>query len=394
MRSTWGLALLLTGFWLAACASEPRQPRPIPFPANKKGVHLLLDDGRQAWPSALWGEHMAAAAEVVEGEGYVLQLIRADDLDVVRWQHFLDLCAAHELRPILRLATTFYRQGGYWVRPEAGPAGDYTGIAADYARFVAALAWPDESHFIIIGNEPNHGEEWGGRVDPAGYARFFLATARALHAADPDAIVLNAPLDQFAPHTNGLPLANGFSYLDATSFLAEMVAAEPTWLSELDGWASHSYPLGPFSRPPEEMVFGIDLLNGAVGQGPREVPAGLFNRGIAGYEWELYQLSTYGVRGLPVFITETGWRHQESEIERALDDGPAGLPDSATVARYLETAFREQWLLDNRVYAVIPFAFNGAPAEWGHSNWLRLSESGEILGAYEMGTAWSGLPPE
>ena len=81
-------------------------------------------------------------------------------------------------------------------------------------------------------------------------------------------------------------------------------------------------------------------------------------------------------------------------MEEALDGGPAGLPDSATAAGYLETAFREQWLLDNRVYAVIPFAFNGLPAEWGHSNWLRLNEAGEVLGMYAMGARWAGLPPE
>ena len=379
---------------MAACATEARLPRPIPFPVNKRGVHLLLDDGRQAWPVARWDDHMAAAAAAVQAHGYVLQLVRADNLDVAHWQHLLDLCAEHELRLILRLATTFDQEHGYWTRPEAGPAGDYASIATEFARFLAALEWPDGNHFVIIGNEPNHGEEWGGRVDPAGYARFFLATARAIHAADPAAIVLNAPLDQFAPHTNGQPLANGFTYMDATSFLDEMVVAEPAWLAELDGWASHSYPLGPFSRPPGEQVFAIDLLNGAAGRGAEEVPTGLYNRGVAGYEWELYLLSTYGVRGLPVFITETGWRHRESVVEGALDSGPAGLPDSATVARYLETAFREQWLPDNRVFAVIPFAFNGLPAEWGHSNWLRLSEAGEILGVYEMGAVWAELPPE
>ncbi|MCB0009544.1 MAG: hypothetical protein KDE04_23925, partial [Anaerolineales bacterium] len=68
MRSFWWL-LLVSSFWLAACTPAPRQPRPIPLPTNKKGVHLLLDDGRQAWPISLWDEHMAAAAMAVEKGG-------------------------------------------------------------------------------------------------------------------------------------------------------------------------------------------------------------------------------------------------------------------------------------------------------------------------------------
>ena len=350
---------------------------------------MLLDDGRNQWPEAVWEAHVATAAEMVGSGGYVVQLVRSDDLDMRRWQRFMDLCARYRVRPMLRLATTFDREAGYWRRPPAGPQNDYVAIANDYAAFIGGLEWPDSEHFVIIGNEPNHGEEWGGIVDPAEFAIFLRTTALAIHAADPEAIVLNAPLDPFAPHTRGQTLDNGFTYMDAESFLLGMVAAEPDILHHLDAWATHSYPLGPFQAPPDVMTYQVDDYGGAR---EREVPPDLFNRGIRGYEWERYLLADYGSTGLPVYITETGWRHAESESPQSTDAEPGDLPSAGQVADYLESAFIDHWLFDNRVYGVMPFAFAGVESEWGHTNWVRLAPDGEPLEPYEMVARWTQLP--
>ncbi|MCB0036924.1 MAG: hypothetical protein KDE51_22990, partial [Anaerolineales bacterium] len=66
--------LLLIGLltW-ASC-----QPAPQP---TKVGVHLLLDDGRGAWPPQLWAAHLQAAQAHIGAGGYVTQLIRLDDLE-------------------------------------------------------------------------------------------------------------------------------------------------------------------------------------------------------------------------------------------------------------------------------------------------------------------------
>ena len=116
-----------------------------------------------------------------------------------------------------------------------------------------------------------------------------------------------------------------------------------------------------------------------------------------GYEWEIWKLSKYGVRDLPVIITETGWRHAETVDEQSLDAGE--YPTVEEVTSYLDlllfgnvnqrvanvpTGGWTGLLLDERVIGVIPFALNGTPNEWGHTNWLEMSPEGEILGEYPM----------
>lgn len=371
----WLLIGWLVG--LAACApAGTAQP-----PPNKLGLHTLFDDGRNQWPVELWEEHLRYVP-MLAGEGsYVLQLVRLDDLDPGRWQHFLDLCAQYRLKPILRLATTFNQDKGWWEAPPA----DYAQVAQQYATFLSQLEWPAGPHPIIVGNEPNHGGEWGGVPDPAGYARFLIATAQAIHASDPQALVLNAGLDPYAPNTNGRPFADGQIYLDEESFLDQMLAAYPHVLQHLDGWASHAYPLGPFTAPPWEQTFQVDWLNGASNPHFMPPPAWIDNRGINGYEWELLKLASYGQDLLPVFITETGWRH------------PAGTqfthyPTLPTITTYLDLALYGNnnrypdapaggWtplVSDNRVEAIIFFALNGNPTEWSHTNWLALDPQGHI----------------
>jgi len=377
-----------------------------PPPPNKLGVHLLLDDGRNAWPVALWPEHLRYARQAVGAGGYVVQLVRLDDLDPGRWQSFFDLCAELELRPLLRLATTFDRRAGYWNAPPADADGGYLTVASRYAAFVAGLRWPNGPRYVIVGNEPNHGDEWGGRADPAAYARFLLEVSAALKQADPQVKVLNASLDHFSPHTNGQPFINGFTYIDAETFMDEMRAAQPGVFAAVDVWGSHPYPLGPFSEGPWAQTFQIDLLNGARNPARLEPPAGLFNRGINAYEWELHKLESYGIRGLEVMITETGWRHAESVDANARDAGP-NWPGVHVVADYMDLALNGNggrypqwpeagwtpWLHDPRVTAVVFFAFNGLPAEWGHTNWLQLDVEGNVLGVYPLFEALTGAPP-
>lgn len=363
---------------------------------NRLGLHLLLDDGRGIWPVELWPQHLDYARQAVGNGGYVVQLVRSDDLDPARWQLFMDLCAARKLIPILRLATVYDRERHLWEAPPADADGGYTEIALRYAGFVAALDWPTDAHYVIVGNEPNHGEEWGGRPDPAAYARFLVDVAAAVKSADGQARVLNAPLDAYAPHTGSQPFENGWYYMDSETFIDEMVTAQPEVLRHIDVWASHPYP-ARFSAPPWEQTYQRDLLNDAPNPRQRTPPPQVYNRGVNGYIWELWKLSTYGIHNLPVMITETGWRHQESVHENALDAG-TGYPDAETAAAYIDLALHGNkgrypaypeegwlpWLDDERILAVSFFALDGSPVEWGHTNWLALDVSGAVLDTYAM----------
>src|SRR2546423_724070 len=117
---------------LAGCAqpkpTPPPAPRSITAGANKLGVHLLIDDGKKHWPTEVWPEHLRYARQAVGEWGYVTQLVKSNDLDSAKWQQFMDLCAQLHLTPIIRLATTFKREDGFWGAPPSA-GGRYTGIA-------------------------------------------------------------------------------------------------------------------------------------------------------------------------------------------------------------------------------------------------------------------------
>lgn len=378
----FGLLCSLICVYGVSCQS-PVTKRSEPFAENKLGMHLLLEDGRNHWPTSLWAEHMQYARQIAGEWGYVTQLIALDDLDMVKWQYFMDLCADLQLTPILRLATTFDRDNNYWTAPPIDENGRFHTIAEEYANFLTALEWPTDTHYVIVGNEPNHGNEWQGKPDPAGYARFLVDVATAIHAADPQAYVLNAGFDNYTPHTGIQPFADGFWYMDTESFMDGMIMAEPDVFAHLDGWSSHPYPMGPFIAPPWEQTFQIDWLNDAQNPNHHPPPADMVNRGVNSYEWELWLLGVYGFAPLPVFITETGWRHTLEPY-----------PDVEVVADYFDLAlFGNEngrfpnypqngwipWQNDPQVVAVTPFALNGEPFEWAHTNWLSLSSDGQVI---------------
>jgi len=322
-------------------------------------------------------------------------LVRLDDLNPNRWQRFMDLASTLHLTPILRLATFHDEELGGWTAPPQDPDGTYRTVAAEYTRFVTALNWPTDVHYIIVGNEPNHGPEWGGRPDPAAYARFLINVADTLHAADPQARILNAGLDPYSPNTGDTPFIDGNFYLDSETFMDQMIAAHPDVFTRLDIWNSHAYPLGPFVEGPWRQRFQIDRLDGTIISSSAEPPPALYNRGINGYEWELFKLDSYGLSFLPVLITETGWRHTEST---GLDNTANGhsLPKAGTIAQYMDLALHGNggrypnlpetgwtpWLDDTRVIGVVFFALDGHPQFWGHTNLLALDQQGRVLEPY------------
>lgn len=386
----WGgiiIAVLLT---LLMALIEQSVPQPKPD-ASKIGVHLLLDDGRNAWAEALWWNHISYAGQIGGTGGIAVQVIRQDDLDREKWQYFIDSCAELDLLPVLRLATTVDRETGVWRIPQADADGRYHTFAAPYADFISALSWRGMTPHVIILNEPNNGIEWGGKPDAAAYAHLFMDMAQALRVGVPDIKILNAGLDLYAPNTGSEPFANGIFYVDANSFMDAMHAAEPDIFAQVDIWNSHSYPMGAFIAPPWEQAYHFDALHDAV-LSADQPPSQIHNRGINGYEWELWKLANFGIENLPVMITETGWRYTEPQ-PASLDAGE-NYPDAVTAAKYLDMALRgnpgrypeyprsgwKPWLLDERIMGVALFALNGTPDAWGHSNLLIMNADGTVAG--------------
>lgn len=381
----------------SSAAPDPSAVTAVPSGQNKMGIHMLLDDGTRPWSPDVWPSHMQYARQAAGEWGYVVQLVTSSNLKVKYWQVFMDLCAQYHLTPIIRLATTFNISANFWEAPQRGPDGGYKGIAAQYASFLTRLNWPTNVHYVVVGNEPNHGNEWGNNPNPAEYARFLIDVADALHAADPSVKVMNAGFDSYAPNTNGLPAGNGVIYIDEESFIDGMIAAQPHVFSHIDLWNSHPYPRGPFISGPWDQVYGVDLTNGATNPHHVDPPPGIPNRGINGYEWELFKLSTYGIPSLPVMVTETGWRHAESNNQDSLDDMP-NLARAASLARYFRYALvgnddptstdpHDGWtplLKDPRVVGASIFALDGYEEAWGHTNLLIMSRDGQVKATYPI----------
>jgi hypothetical protein len=380
----------------AAIAASPIPYGPVA--GQKRGIHLLLDDGRDHWPPEVWPQHVQAARRIVGEGGYVVQLIRLDDLDVGRWQAFLDTCADERLVPIIRLAGEYDHDQKWWMAPPRDADGQgYREVAARIRDFLTRLRWPAEPRYVIVFNEPNRGDEWSNAPNAAEYARFLYDVGHGLQAAG--ITVLAPALDLYAPHSNGQLIA-GHRYIDAETFLDEMVAAEPQVFDVVDVWASHAYPLDPFRLDPSRQVFRIDYAHGASNPRHLEPPEGLYNRGVNSYRWELWKLEKLigpRARDLPVMITESGWRHAHTQDPEARDHVHAEL-SFETMAAYLDLAFYGNegrypdlpetgwipWQEEPRVLGVVLFALGGYPRVWGHTNWAILDEGGQIIGLYPL----------
>ena len=356
---------------------------------TKWGVHLLLDDGVTQWPTEVWDQHVTHARRLIGAGGYVLELVRLDDLNVPKWQAYLDLIVANGLTPMLRLATYQDRQRGHWVAPPTDIDGrrGYRDVAARYAAFIRELQAPGPL-YVIVGNEPNRGDEWGGEPDPVAYARFLSDLSEALRG-DPRVLVLNGAMDQYAPNTQGLAL-NGFMAIDGASFLERMNAAMPDVWNSIDIWASHAYPARPFESPPSLSEYRVDDV---YREGSNRIPPapGITNRGINSYRSELLLLRQFGVSHIEkVIVTETGWRHRDSQTP-SIDTAGATIP-ARQAAEYIVAGFIGDrawsalapsswtpWAWDPDVQAVILFALAGHPMRWGHTNMLDVDQSGRVL---------------
>jgi len=289
---------------LASCFIIPAYAFESSVPNNKFGIHL-------ATPSK---EELDSAAKLVNTHGgswgYVTVVIQDNDRNKVKWQEAFERMREIRLIPIVRLATS--PVGSYWAKPTEKEI-------KNWVSFLNSLRWVTKDRYVVLFNEPNHSQEWGGELNPEEYARLSYEYAKSLKSSNPDYFIMLAGLD-LAAASNGVDL-------DAYSYISRMYQEKKELKDVVDGLSSHSYPNPGFHGSPYDSG----------------------RTSIRGYEWELSVLKELGVtKDLPVFITETGWVH--------------GGTDSDEIAGYFRTAF-EIWQLDDRVRAITPFilSYQGEP---------------------------------
>jgi len=313
------IIVLLMSFFLAAGSVSA-----VFSPNNKVGIHLAV-------PS---DEDVQKASDLVNSTGgkwgYVTLVIQENDRNHDKWQGVFDKLRKKRLIPIIRIGTE--PQGAMWKKPSEADA-------KGWAEFLSGLNWVTKDRYIILFNEPNHGQEWGGSVNPEDYASVSLAFAKELKHKSSDFFIMLAGLDAAAP--SQVP-----AYEDEAVFLSKIIASKKEIFDQIDGWSSHSYPNPGFAGSP-------------------------YDRGrnsIANYQWELSLLNSLGIeKELPVFITETGWPHSNFSPE--------------TVGQYLNAAYERVWNPDGRVRAVTPFVLNYQGEPFLQFSWQK-KESTEMYDHY------------
>ncbi len=296
---------------------------PLSVPNNKFGIHIITASPEESSP----------AAQLVNSSGgdwgYVTVLIESKDRNQGKWQEFFNDLRRRHLIPLIRLATK--PVSDHWETP-------YEGEEKAWADFLDSLIWPVKNRYVIVYNEPNHGKEWGNYVDPKLYAETLDKIITTLKERNRDYFILNAGLDASAPQKPP-------GYMDQLTFMEQMEEAVPGIFNKLDGWVSHSYPNPEFSGSPEDSGRGT----------------------IRTWYWELQQLRKLGVnKNLPIFITETGWRHAEGISYNNF------FPSAEKVAEYYQTAFKTAWDSE-RIAAVTPFLLTYQQAPFDHFSFKKVT---------------------
>lgn len=265
---------------------------------NKFGIHILFRS------------ELEKAAKLVNSSGgdwgYVTVPIQYGDRDLERWQSFMDEARKHHLIPIIRLATeSYYKDSSVWRKPT------YADVL-DFANFLNSLDWPVINRYVVLFNEVNRFDEWGGdSPNPEGYTDIVEYAIEVFKNRSQDFFLITAGLDNGAPN-------DGVKFLDNLAYLRRIGSHNAQVFAQIDGIASHSYPNPAFREPPSRNLV----------------------EGTSTYKYENQVIERFGGTRKPVFITETGW--------------DAAVLGEDRVASYFLQA-NQIWFEDEEIMAVTPF---------------------------------------
>lgn len=288
---------------------------PIERPNNFYGIHILF-------PSEL--SEAAALVNSSEGEwGYITIPIQATDRDLSKWQDFMDECTQKKLIPIVRIATEpLYSNTSVWRVPTEADI-------IDSANFLNSLDWPIENRYVIIYNEVNRSDEWGGQPpSPQRYGELLAFSYDVFKRRSEDFYVIMSGLDNASPNDR-------VKYMDNLVFIREMIDSNPEIVNKMDGFSSHSYPNPGFSQPPSDTKV----------------------ESTATYKYEYDVINENSDKKIPAFITETGW------ISDNLSD--------EVVADYYKTAYEKIWGEDkDKIVAITPFLLNSTGGQFENFSFI------------------------
>lgn len=284
---------------------------PLANQNNRFGIHILF-------PSEI--DDASRLVNSTGGDwGYITIPIQAGDRNLEKWQKFMDKAAILHLIPIIRLATAGdYFETKFWQKPT------YEDIV-DFANFLDSLDWPIQNRYVVIFNEVNRNDEWGGNSSPQEYTQILDFAVSTFKSKSQDFFIISAGLDNAA--------ADSKESVNEYTFLRQMYEYNPNIFNMIDGFASHAYPNPGFEQSPSS-------------DGPKSAASFKYERGL------VYNISG---RILPIFITETGW--SKNKIS------------SKTSAFFYKEAFGNVWS-DDGIVAVTPFLFSAQTEPFSQFSFL------------------------
>lgn len=302
---------------------------PLIVPNNKYGIHIIDEND------------LLSASFLVNSSGgdwgYVTLVIAENDRKEEKWKEAFRQMRNLHLIPVIRIASTL--SADTWTEPGMEEIDNW-------AFFLNKLPWYTLNRYIIVYNEPNHAKEWGGKIDPKKYSEILIKFSGSLKEQSEDFFILPAGLDASAQNTSITVSEN--------VFLNQMINYRPDFTDYIDGWTSHSYPNPDFSGRVTDQGKGS----------------------LKTYVWEINFLKKMGIeKNLPVFITETGWRHNQDNP----DDYTGLTPDK--IADNILQASRSVWN-DNRIVMISPFLLNYQSFPFLNFSWQKYN-SGKFYSHFD-----------
>lgn len=306
---------------------------PLSVKNNKFGIHILFP------------EELSEASSLVNSSGgdwgYVTIPIKAGEKDIDRWQTFFDNCRKYHLIPLVRLAT----EGDYFEKASWSKPTEYDIV--DFANFLSNLNWPTKNRYIIVYNEQNRGDEWGGAPNASEYAEILDFTVTKFKEKSPDFFIILGGLDNASVNIPNQSI-NEFTYM------YQMEDVVPGIFARIDGISSHSYPNPGFSAPPSGARVGVNSF--------------FYQKQIA---------DTFSGKDLPVFITETGWTQNNISFD--------------TQENYYRETLENYWN-DSSIVAITPFIFLAGEGPFEQFTFIKDNQKTRLYDFYKAFSKEKGEP--
>lgn len=282
------------GPWISVEGAPGSAAEPLPWTAvNPIGVNTFLAREVETWKrertvemvadmGAGWLKEHFSWAEI-EPENDVFWDAKYQQDAWAKYDQIVALAESHGLRVVARIDQT-----PGWARP---PGTDQTipptNVEA-FGDFIEEFVrhYQGRVNFLQIWNEPNLAAEWGGEIDPAGYAALLEEAATRARAVDPNVVILSAPM-AMTTENSGRAM-NELSYWDA---LLELGAAQ-----YFDIMTANAYGLDDrYDQPPDVSTLNlrrVELLRDLAVQ--------------------------HGLQDVPIWLNEYGWNASPSDFQADL----------------------------------------------------------------------------